>query len=188
VLHEPKGRSPRLVVYAGQFYNTYMDWEALVRIVTDHPGLHFRFIGPLDPAYPDASFRRIRSMGNVEFTGLVAKDRLVPMVREADLLLFCFKAEDLEQCANPHKVLEYLSTGNVTIGTRTLEYDRHPGLLEMAPDAGALPALFRSCVDRFAELDARPRREARIAFARARTTTALLERVGDLLQAANTPR
>lgn len=188
VVHEPKGRPPRLVVYAGQFYNTYMDWSVLLRIAMEHPALHFRFIGPLDPGYPDPAFQRIRSLGNVEFTGLVAKERLVPMVREADVLLFCFKQEALEQCANPHKVLEYLSTGNVTIGTRTLEYDHHPGVLEMAVDTDALPAHFRSCIDRFAELDARPPRERRIAFARERTTGALLDRIGALLAAANTRR
>jgi hypothetical protein len=90
----------------------------------------------------------------VEFTGLKTKDELVPMVREADILIFSFMTDNrLLERANPHKVLEYLSTGNVIMGSWTLEYAPHQHLLMMAPDRSGFVPTFRRTVERFAELN-----------------------------------
>ena len=100
------------------------------------------------------------------------------MVREGDMPLFSFKSDEVgEQCANPHKVLEYLSTGNVTVGTWTMEYAERQDLIEMAAHPADLPACFDRAVERFAELDALERRAARIAYARERTVPRLLARI-----------
>lgn len=177
----PTGGALRSVAYASEFYNTYIDWQAVARIVDAHPGLRFRFIGPYDPAYPDVHFQHVRQAANAEFTGLVPKDRLVGMLHEADLLWFCFKAEHAEQCANPHKVLEYLSTGAPVVGSRTGEYEAHPGLIEMGEGTDGMVRCFTSAVERFRELDAPERRAARVAFAADRTTARLLERISDAI-------
>jgi glycosyltransferase involved in cell wall biosynthesis len=173
--------SPRTVAYASEFYNTYIDWVAVVRIVEAHPDLRFLFIGPYDPGYPDAHFQRLRGLPNAEFTGLVTKDVLVGLLRNADLLWYCFKAEAAEQCANPHKVLEYLSTGAPIVGSRTIEYERHAGLIEMAEGTEAMVGCFASAVVRFAELNTPERRTARRTFAADRTTRRLIERIGDAI-------
>jgi glycosyltransferase involved in cell wall biosynthesis len=174
--------APRLVVYAGQFYHTYIDWGALLSVAQEHPDLKFRYIGNLDPDFPDAAFQRLRTEPNVEFTGLKTKDELVPMVREADILIFSFMTDNrLLERANPHKVLEYLSTGNVIMGSWTLEYAPHQHLLMMAPDRSGFVPTFRRTVERFAELNTPERRAERIAFAQERTTDRLLERVAGLI-------
>jgi hypothetical protein len=173
---------PRLVVYAGQFFNTYIDWAALLTVAREHPALTFRYIGNLDPGYPDPTFQQLRTEPNVEFTGLRTKDELIPLVREADILMFSFMTDSrMLERANPHKVLEYLSTGNVIMGSWTLEYAPHQHLLMMAPERADFVATFRRTVERFAELNAPERRAERIAFAQERTIEHLLERVATLI-------
>ncbi len=123
---------PRTVVYAGQFFNTYIDWGALLRVAQEHRNLQFRYIGNVDHEYPDAAFQQLRREPNVEFTGLKTKEELVPLVRDADILMFSFMTDSrMLERANPHKVLEYLSTGNVTMGSWTLEYAPYQHLLMM---------------------------------------------------------
>jgi hypothetical protein len=173
---------PRLVVYAGQFFNTYIDWGALLTVAREHPALTFRYIGNLDPDYPDAAFQQLRREPNVEFTGLKTKDELVPLVREADILMFSFMTDSrMLERANPHKVLEYLSTGNVIMGSWTLEYAPHQHLLMMAPERSDFVATFRRTVEQFAALNTAERRAERIAFARERTIDRLLDRVAQLI-------
>lgn len=181
-LARPRGDVPRLVVYAGQFFNTYIDWAALLTVAREHRGLHFRYIGNLDPQFPDEAFQTLRKEPNVEFTGLVNKDRLIPMVREADILIFSFMTDKrMLERANPHKVLEYLSTGNVIMGSWTLEYEPHAHLLRMARERGDFVRTFRETVRDFAELNTPERRSERIAFAHKRTMDRLLERVASLM-------
>ncbi len=180
----PRSATPRTVVYAGQFYNTYIDWPALLAVATQHPGLHFTYVGNLDPDFPDDAFQQLRREPNVVFTGLVTKDELVPIVREADILLFSFMTDKrMLERANPHKVLEYLSTGNVIMGSWTLEYEPHQHLLMMARDREDFVATFHRTVERFAELNTAERRAERIAFAGERTMDRLLERVSGLIGA-----
>lgn len=178
----PVRERPRLVVYAGQFFNTYIDWEALLTVARRHPDLHFRYIGNLDPAFPDPRFQQLRSEPNVEFTGLRTKDELIPLVREADILMFSFMTDKrMLERANPHKVLEYLSTGNVTMGSWTLEYAPHARLLMMARDRSSFVETFDETVRRFSELDTPARRAERMAFARERTIERLLDRISALI-------
>ncbi|MBL8001557.1 MAG: hypothetical protein JNL05_06310 [Flavobacteriales bacterium] len=178
----PRGDTPHLVVYAGQFFNTYIDWTALLTVAREHRGLHFRYIGNLDPDFPDGAFQQLRREPNVEFTGLVTKDQLIPRVREADILVFSFMTDKrMLERANPHKVLEYLSTGNVIMGSWTLEYEPHAHLLQMARDRNDFVATFADTVARYAELNTAERRAERIAFAGGRTMDRLLERVAGLI-------
>lgn len=188
-LSAPRSDVPRTCVYAGQFFNTYIDWDALLATAEAHPGISFQYVGNVDHDFPSDPFQRLRRLPNVSFTGLKTKDELVPIVRGADILIFCFMTDKkMLERANPHKVLEYLSTGNVIVGSWTLEYEGHQHLLIMTPDrAGFVPA-FQQAVDHFAALNAREKRAERIAFASERTIDHLLDHVELLLADAHTSR
>lgn len=188
-LAAPRTGPPRTVVYSGQFFNTYIDWGALLRVAREHTSLDFRFIGNVDHDFPSADFQMLKRLPNVTFTGLVGKDDLIPLVRQADILTFCFNTDrKMLERANPHKVLEYLSTGNVIVGTWTLEYEMHQHLLCMSPDPASFPEVFARAVREYEVLNTAEARQARMAFAAERTIGHLLERIDTMVREVRTER
>lgn len=182
-LMAPRSATPGLAVYSGQFYNTYIDWDALETVALEHPAIQFRYIGNVDPDYPSDAFQRLRRLPNVEFTGLVTKDDLIPRVREADILFFCFMTDrKLLERANPHKVLEYLSTGNVIVGSRTLEYDGRNDLMLQSHERRDFALRFAEAVRDFATLNTAEARALRIGYAQERTIGHLLDHVQRLVR------
>ena len=126
----------------------------------------------------------LRALPNVEFTGLKKKDDLVPELRNADILLFGFRSgKHAKERANPHKVLEYLSTGNVIVGSWTMEYADKQHLLCMAQEGGDLAAQFDLALTQFDALQTPAARAERIAFAKDRTMNALIARISEQLGA-----
>lgn len=179
---KPQGAPPRTAAYAGHLANKYVDWEMLSTAVLRHPEIHFHFYGPFDPAYPDPGFKAIFAAPNATFHGLFSKKDLVPRLREADILVFCYRAYELRHVvSNSHKVLEYLSTGNVVVGSYVLSYEG-TDLFLMAGEREEFISLFdRACSDH-AALDTPAARDARITFARSCSMPNLLDRVGRLLE------
>jgi len=172
------------VVFMGQLATKYNDWEGFLEIVKRHPELHFRFIGPFEAALPEPAFHALRGLPNVAFLGLKSKDELIPMVRGADLLFFGFRSGiHSKERANPHKVLEYLSTGNVIVGSYTMEYVDRPYLMTTAPEGGDLAEAFDHALSTFAELELPEKRSQRIAIAKGRSMSALLSRIETLIPA-----
>ncbi len=177
-LADRPSRMPRNVVFAGQLAIRYNDLDGFLAIASQHPELQFTFIGPYDPNFPDPAFNKLRSLKNVVFTGLISKDALVPAVRAADILLFGFRSGQFaRERANPHKVLEYLSSGNVIVGSYTLEYKDRPDLFNMAPQGGDLAAAFDHALQHYAELDSPLARSKRIDSVRDRSMEQLIERI-----------
>lgn len=179
---EPKGHAPRSVAFAGAMATHYVDWWALRTMAEEHPGLRFDLYGPYDPDFPDPDFAALRTLPNARFHGLLRKGELVPALRQADVLLLCYRSDQLlEQLAYPHKMLEYLSTGNPLVCSRTLAFDAHTDLVEMAATREAIVDVLRRTLADHARLDTREARAARIAFARERTTAHLLDRIEALI-------
>ncbi|HEX2616944.1 MAG TPA: hypothetical protein VHL57_05330 [Flavobacteriales bacterium] len=173
---------PRTAVYAGLLATDYVDWEMFSAVVLRHPEVHFDLYGPYEADYPAEGFQAIRNAPNTTLHGLVPKERLMPAAHAADILVYCYRAYSLDQkVATSHKVLEYLSTGNVVVGSYQQTLADQAQLLLMAQEReGFIPAFDRACAEH-AALNAPALREARIAFARSRTMPVLLDRIGDLL-------
>lgn len=171
-------RPVRKAVFMGQLVITYNDWEGFDAVVRGHPELEFTFIGPYSDDFPDPAFTALRQRPNARFLGLMAKDDLIPLVRDADLLFFGFKSGSLaKERANPHKVLEYLSTGNVIAGSYTMEYGPSTDLFAMAPEGGALITAFDIALRDHDRLNRPEERAKRIAFARERSMDRLIARL-----------
>lgn len=169
---------PHDAVFMGQLANSYNDWEGFHDVAASHPQMRFTFIGPYDDSFPEPAFYRLRALPNVTFTGLKQKDELVPLLRAAHILFFGFRSGTrAKERANPHKVLEYLSTGNVVVGSWTMEYANNRGLFRMADEGADLKACFDSAVRDFQVLNAPLERARRIAFAKERRMSRLIERI-----------
>lgn len=170
--------APMNVVFMGQLANSYNDWEGFEEVAATHPQLRFTFIGPFKPTFPEPAFHRLRALSNVIFTGLKEKHELVPLLRAADILFFGFRsATRAKERANPHKVLEYLSTGNVVVGSFTMEYASENDLFRMAKEGGNLNETFDSALRDFDRLNAPEERARRISFAKERSMARLIERM-----------
>lgn len=177
LVHRPIS-DPRRVVFMGQLANTYNDWEGFEETARSHPSMEFTFIGPFIEGFAEPAFQRLKELPNVEFTGLKPKQELIPMVRSADILWYGFRsAARAKERANPHKVLEYLSTGNVIVGSYTMEYEKRGDLFTMAAQGGSLNAAFDLALLNFAELNAHERRSERIRFAQERSMPNLIHRM-----------
>lgn len=181
-LHLRVPSTPTNVVYAGQLALQYHDWEGWLDIAKAHPELRFTFIGPYNDELPEPAFHALRALPHVTFTGLMDKDSLVPRLRQADILLFGFRSATVaKERANPHKVLEYLSTGNVIVGSWTMEYASMPDLFCMAPQGAPLLPTFDDALARFGALNTPEERLRRIEFARQRSIPQLIDRIEALL-------
>ena len=174
--------TPRRILFMGQLANSYNDWEGFHRIASSHPELEFTFVGPFDPYFPEPAFHLLRALPNVSFIGLKQKDELVPLLRNADLLFFGFRTATMaRERANPHKVLEYLSTGNPIVGSYTMEYGPTTDLFHMAAEGADLNITFNEALGAYATINAPAERARRIAFAKARAMGRLIQRIEDEL-------
>jgi glycosyltransferase involved in cell wall biosynthesis len=179
-------RNPRPVVtYAGNLAIQYMDWEVLhAEVIANHQA-DFRFVGPGAPQLTDPWFLKFREQPNVQFIGPLPKEKMIPELRQADVLVLCYRS-DLwpQQLSNPHKVLEYLSTGNVIVASATSEYEgTSPMVMPMANKRWEHPVLLAEVLNDLGRYNAPELRAARIAIARSRTTTIQVENIERILQA-----
>lgn len=173
---------PREALFMGQLANSYNDWEGFHTLAATHPHIRFTFIGPFDPEFPEPAFLQLRALPNVIFTGLKNKEELVPLLRAAHILFYGFRSSTwAKERANPHKVLEYLSTGNVVVGSWTMEYASTPDLFRMAGEGGDLNDAFNSAIRDFAVLNATEQRARRITFAKERRMSRLIDGIETVL-------
>lgn len=169
---------------AGNMSIRFLDWEVLHTEARDNPGADFRFVGPFDPLAENPWFRSIRKLPNVTFIGPLSKEQMVPELRSADVLLLCYRA-DLwpEELANPHKLLEYLSTGNVIVASATSEYaGTAPSLLRMAIERWEHPALLAQVLNDLEHCNATGPRQARMELARSHTINSQLDLIERTIQ------
>ena len=178
----PKASPVRTVAYAGQLATGYIDWEVLHAVITRHSGIAFEFYGPYDLEWPAQKLREVLQLPNVRLHGLVERGRLIPALRAADVLLLCYRADQLKHIvANSHKMLEYLATGNPVVCSHTEEYSTHRDLLAMAIDRWDFTDLFERTVRDFAINETEERRKARVDLARQRSAPVMLERMAQLI-------
>ena len=174
----PRNSQPRIVAFAGNLSRTCNDWNGFAEIVTKHPELTFRFFGTMAPSPEETGFNVVRSCSNAEFLGLVPTQALVPALCEADILLFGFHSDRFaREMSNPHKVLEYLSTGNVVVGSQILEYHDRPTLFCMARMDEPLASVFDRALENYPCLNSAEARGLRIDAVRERSMEALLLRI-----------
>lgn len=160
------------VGYVGNLHYEHLDCQTLMRIVGDNTGCHFYFIGPFGPNNLSRSERNaqlvqwLRKQPNVTLLGPKPSKELPSYLAQMDMFLMCYTGNTMvAQTANPHKLLEYLSTGRVAVTHYIDEYRGHRDLVEMVDSNTDLPRRFSEVVRNLNAFNSDVARRSRVDFA-----------------------
>ena len=179
------------VGYVGNLDIKYIDWKAINTIVNENPTISFYFIGPVGKSNlsgsnpsPDHYFKQVRLKDNVYLPGPKPSSKLPAYLHKMDILLLSYKSEDFRrQLANPHKILEYLGSGNVIVASWTEEYKDRLQLLEMVAKNSDLPEKFAQIISNLSYYNSREKKEMRKAYALEHTYKKKVKTIENLINA-----
>ncbi|WP_370089234.1 hypothetical protein [Ekhidna sp.] len=169
------------VGYVGNLDISYIDWALLRKLFNDHQDKTFNLVGPI-------SSQTIHKNGLDEFEnchtkGRVSSAEISSILQDFDILILAYKANEYaKQLANPHKVLEYLASGNVIVSTYTAEYEKHPELIEMTKTQEEFLNRFELVAKNLSIYNSSENREKRISFAQGNSYEKKIDEVDELLK------
>ncbi len=168
-------------IYIGNMNIKYLDFDLLNTLVSRYQNINFHFIG----GYFDHNelFQKTKNFKNVIWWGKVDSSNLVNFLENADICLLAYKVSQYkEQLASPHKIMEYLSSGKVTVATYTDEYKDKRYLLEMVDDSKEYISKFEKVVNNLDFYNSKDKQKKRIAFAKEHSYDNQLQKISDLIQ------
>ena len=138
------------VGYVGNLSIKYIDWEIIYKLIIENREMGFYFIGPSGKSnlsqsiVKDQHYEKIKKLNNAIFLGEFSGEKIPTILSHFDILLLIYKGQKyIEQLANPHKILEYLGSGNVIISSWTEEYKNRIELIEMLNCNDEIPKKFK---------------------------------------------
>jgi|TARA_Y100000310_G_scaffold339603_1_gene432780 hypothetical protein len=177
------------VGYVGNLHYQYLDTTILMKIIINHPQVDFYFIGPYKQSnigrkqYNSKFIQCLKNMSNTFLIGPVKSDDLPLYLNKFDLFLMCYTGDrNISQLANPHKILEYLSTGKVIVTHYIDEYKNNDGLICMSNNNFDLPKLFTKVMSKLDYYNSNHKSHQRISFAKNNTYDKQLDRIELILQ------
>ena len=176
------------VGYVGNLQYQYLDDSTLCKIVADNPNVYFHFAGPTSKSNLSSEDNNeligsIKRMPNVKFHGEIPSAELPEFLSKCDFFLMCYNAEKYrEEVANPHKLLEFLSTGRVVVSHFIDQY-QGTDLFEMAIGQADLPKLFKKVLKNLEQYNSNSLSERRREFAVQNTYTNQIDRIQEILNA-----
>lgn len=178
--------------YAGNLVNPAVGRDVLRVMIAAHPEVEFHFWGPYEilpymlPVAPEipAFIDFLRRAPNVRLHGPTPSAVLAREMQAMDVFLLAYSpAGPAYDCSNSHKILEYLSTGKVTVSSRISTYADRRDLLVMPQDGddAKLPELLDRVLERLDELNSPERQALRRAFALENTYSCHIDRIAALV-------
>jgi len=147
-------RSKRLRVgLVGNLHYSYIDNNTLMKIIEINSHIDFYFIGPyemsnLSRMRNNRLISLLRSMPNTFLLGSKSSKVLPSYFSGFDLFLICYTGKkNISELANPHKILEYLSTGKPIVSHYIDEYKSHRNIICMVDDNKDLADLFSHVIN-----------------------------------------
>lgn len=126
-----------------------IDYLVLFDLIENNPDIEFEFIGPYnisnlskDNRY-NSEINRLKLYKNTNLNGPLQFDLLANKLSEMDIFLnFYLEDENPAARVNPHKILEFLSTGKTVLSYYLDEYRSDEDLLIMTKNKAEIPSLF----------------------------------------------
>jgi len=151
-------RSKRLNVgLIGNLHYSYIDYNILMKIIEINSHIDFYFIGPYETSNLSRERNNrlvslLRSMPNTFLLGSKSSKALPSYLSEFDLFLICYTGKkNISELANPHKILEYLSSGKPIVSHYIDEYKSHRNIICMVDDNKDLVDLFSHVINNLSE-------------------------------------
>lgn len=176
------------VLYAGNLAMQYLDWKLLTKAVEENPLVDFIFVGSgaddfdLKTNVMHAYKRDVFRSKNVHKLGKVPSELLPTLYQSADILLIAYQQKYHKDQANPHKMMEYLSSGKVVVCTYTAEYLGQEELLAMSKNNRDWPILFAEVVADLEKWNETSIQNKRKEFALENTYEKQIERIEILIE------
>lgn len=185
--------------YVGNLLMEAPDRETMKKIIALHPEITFVFWGQYDnrgnlvghasrEVFEFIDF--LKSRKNVVLKGPVHPEVLSKEIEETDLLWVCWRinVSKVWDGSNPHKIIEYLSTGKPLV-THFMDVYKNSALVDMVPDDNndPYPALFDRVVERVKTGEDPELQKKRIAFALDNSYINQIRRVEDIINGKVNP-
>lgn len=165
--------------YVGNLKMAYLDVQLLAGTVKKFPQVLFHFVGTCRRDEP--LYRALKDVKNVWWWGRVDSRQILPVLEQCDILLLTYQKAHYHDQASPHKVMEYLASGKVTVATYTDEYKDKPGLLEMVYEPEAYADKFGEVMSNLDHYNSNTTQNERKAFAKNNTYSKQLDRILTIL-------
>jgi glycosyltransferase involved in cell wall biosynthesis len=174
---------PIKVGYVGNLNYSFLDQKTLINIIRSHPPIEFHFIGKNNPSESNRHFiTTLEKEFNCFLHGTLTPEEVSVKIQDYDCFLLCYTTDSaLPFLANPHKILEYLSTGKMVISHQILEYEKHQDLVEMASDNSILGQKFTQSILNMKELNSVESQKKRIDFAKINTYKNHITKIGQII-------
>lgn len=181
------GQGSFKALYLGNLAMPYIDWGIILEAVRSHPDVDFVFIGSgvdnfdlsINPMH--AFKEQICKEQNAFFLAQIESDTIPGYLQAADVLLVAYQKEHHVDQANPHKMMEYLSSGVPIVATYTQEYDTLGTALAMSIENEQWPELFAEVIRDLEIWKGEKRKALRMQYAREHTYPMQIDRIEMLL-------
>lgn len=166
----------------GNLLYTFLDAQNLKLLIEKNPGIEFHFIGPYKEG-PGYWYSELLAMNNIFFYGPQKTNLLPSLMDEFHLFVICYDTKKFKShLDNPHKILEYLSTGKVTVCHKIEEYGSDADLIEMVEDNKDLLARFQEVVKDISHYNSSILMNRRRSFALQNTYRFKVDQILNLLE------
>jgi hypothetical protein len=176
------------VGYVGNLFYKYLDVKVFKSIIRQNEEVFFYFIGPYEKSNLVGDecnlgfIDFLKNSKNVCLIGPRPSADLPFYLNQLDIFLLCYSGDkNVAEMANPHKMLEYLSTGKAVVSHYVDEYIDYPDLIEMVESNRELPVKFKEVVRNIEYYNSPIKSEARKAFALQNTYVKQIQRIEKLI-------
>jgi hypothetical protein len=175
--------------YIGNLSIKYIDWMTILDIVKSHSEVGFYFIGPEGKSNISRSkllnqdMLEVKKRKNTFFIGQKDPPKVISFLERMDILLLIYKANDFrEQLSNPHKLLEYIGSGKITLSSWTDEYSSKTQLLEMVFDNSEMVEKFSEILANLDYFNCPKMQKERKRYARANSYEKKIQQIEKLIK------
>jgi len=174
------------VMYIGNLDISFFNIELFCTLVRTFPKVTFHLLGKYTP--DKVLFSTCEQFKNIRWWGRVNSFKIASILALSDVQLLMYKSQnfdDTKQLASPHKLMEYFSSGKVTVATYTDEYKDKRELLEMVNDSNAFVEKFSEVVNDLDYYNSKEKQQRRIEFAKENSYEKQLKKIVTYLKEYN---